>query len=113
LKFFRETTAWEVPNHIYLLSTDKSKMYGYIKRGTDMAETFKKPYRFDARGRSFVVVEELGEIDLDLVKTETWKFTGSKNNTYVVQKIDGMLQCTCPGYTFRGDCKHIKEVASK
>jgi hypothetical protein len=85
-------------------------MYGYIRRGTDVAETFKKPYRFDTRGRKFVVVKELGEIDLDLVKAETWKFMGSKGNEYVVQKIDNMLQCTCPGYTFRGNCKHVKEV---
>jgi uncharacterized Zn finger protein len=110
MKFYKETTAWDVPNHVYLLSTDKSKMYGYIKRGSDVAETFKKPYRFDTRGRQFVEVKELGEIDLDQVKVESWSFTGSKNNTYVVQKMDGMLQCTCPGYTFRGNCKHVKEV---
>ena len=110
MKFFREITAWSVPNHVYLLNNTKDKMYGYIRRGTDVAETFKKPYRFDARGRQFVVVEELGELDVDLVKTETWSFTGSKNNTYIVQKMDGVLQCSCPGYTFRGDCKHIKQV---
>lgn len=110
MKFFREITAWSVPNHVYLLNNTKDKMYGYIRRGTDIAETFKKPYRFDARHRSFVEVKELGELDLDLVKTETWKFTGSKNNTYIVQKMDGVLKCSCPGYTFRGDCKHVKEV---
>jgi hypothetical protein len=88
-------------------------MYGYIKCGTDVPETFKKPYRFDTRGRSFVVVEELGEIDLDLVKTETWKFTGSKGNEYVVEKIDNMLKCTCPGFTFRGECKHVKQIEEK
>jgi hypothetical protein len=112
MKFFKETTVWDgtVPNHVYLLSTDKSKMYGYIRRGTDVPETFKKPYRFDTRGRQFVEVKELGEIDLDLVKAETWKFMGSKGNEYVVQKIDNMLKCTCPGYTYRGDCKHVKQV---
>jgi hypothetical protein len=88
-------------------------MYGYIKRGTDVPETFKKPYRFDARGRSFVEVKELGEIDLDEVKTESWKFTGSKGNEYVVQKIDNMLKCSCPGFTFRGECKHVKQVEEK
>jgi hypothetical protein len=108
MKFYKETTAWDVPNHVYLLSTDKSKMYGYIKRGTDNAITFKKPYRFDTRGRQFVEVKELGEIDLDLIKTETWKVDGSKGNSYVVQKIDGQLSCSCPGYRFRGDCKHLQ-----
>jgi hypothetical protein len=115
MKFYRETTAWDsnVPNHVYLLSTDKSKMYGYIRRGTDVAETFKKPYRFDTRGRQFVEVPELGEIDLDEVKSEKWEFTGSKGDTYIVQKIEDVLRCTCPGFTYRGDCKHVKEVSSQ
>lgn len=108
MKFYRETTAWDVPNHVYLLSTDKSKMFGYIRCGTEVAETFKKPYRFDARGRTFQEVRELGEINLDEVKTEKWEFTGSKGDTYVVQKIDGQLSCSCPGYQFRGDCKHLQ-----
>lgn len=110
MKFYRETTEWAVPNHTYLLTTDKSKMYGYIKRGTDQAETFKKPYNFDSRGRTFVEVKELGEIDLDEVKSEKWEFTGSKGDTYIVQKIDNMLKCSCPGFTFRGECKHVKSV---
>ena len=110
MKFYRETTDWAVPNHVYLLSTDKSKMYGYIRRGTDVSETFKKPYRFDARGRTFVEVKELGEIDLDLIKTKTWEFVGSKGDTYIVQKLEGVLQCTCPGFKYRSECKHVKSA---
>lgn len=113
MKFFRETTAWAVPNHVYLLSTDKSKMYGYIRRGTDRAETFKKPYRFDSRGRTFVEVRELGEIDLDLVKSESWEFVGSKGNKYIVQKLDGVYNCSCPGFMFRSECKHVKSIEEK
>jgi uncharacterized Zn finger protein len=71
---------------------------------------FKKPYGFDPRGRKFVEVKELGEIDLDEVKSERWEFTGSKGDRYIVQRLDGELRCSCPGYTFRGDCKHVKEV---
>lgn len=85
-------------------------MYGYIKRGTDVAETFKKPYRFDVRGRTFVEVKELGEIDLDEVKSESWEFVGSKGDKYIVQKMDNLLKCSCPGFTYRGDCKHVKQV---
>lgn len=67
MKFFQETTEWKegnVCNHIYLLSNDKWKAFGYIKHGTEEAFVFKKPYNFDARGRTFRVVKELGEIDL-------------------------------------------------
>jgi hypothetical protein len=114
MKFYKETTkdwAAPTPNHVYLLSTDKSKMYGYIKAGTEEVTVVKKAYPFDARRRTFVEVPELGEIDLDQVKGERWEFVGSKGDKYVVQKIDNVLQCTCPGYKYRGECKHVKEIA--
>ncbi len=112
MKFYQETTVWDgnVPNHIYLLSTDKSKLYGYIKSGTQETQVFRKAIAFDQRGRRFVEVTQLGEIDLDEVRSEKWEFTGSKGDTYIVQKIDDVLKCSCPGYTYRGDCKHIKQV---
>jgi hypothetical protein len=113
MKFFRETTTdWTspTPNHVYLLNNTKDKMYGYIKAGTEEVTVMKSSYRFDARRRTFQEVRELGEIDLDEVKSEKWEFTGSKGDTYVVQKIDNMLKCSCPGFVFRGDCKHVKQV---
>ena len=114
MKFFRETTtdwATPTPNHIYLLSTDKSKMYGYIKAGTEEVTVVKKAYNFDARRRTFQEVTELGEIDLDEVKsTEQWTVAGSNGNQYVVQRVDGVLKCTCPGHNFRGECRHTKEI---
>jgi hypothetical protein len=115
MRFYRETTVWDgnVPNHVYLLSTDKSRMFGYMKAGTTETQVFKKPYRFDARGRTFQEVQELGEIDLDKVKSEQWEFTGSKGDRYIVQRLDGVLKCSCPGFTYRGDCKHVKEVGSQ
>ena len=110
MKFYRETTALAVPNHVYLLTTDKSKMYGYIKRNTESAITFKKPYRFDARGRTFVEVRELGEINLDEPQGQTWQVDGSGGNSYVVQKLDNVYNCTCSGFKFRGQCRHIKLI---
>lgn len=115
MRFYRETTVWDgnIPNHTYLLSTDKSKLYGYMKAGTEDVQVFKKAISFDQRGRRFVEVKELGEIDIHALEepvADSWRFTGSRGDEYVVQKIDGVLQCSCPGYTFRGDCKHIKQV---
>jgi len=115
MRFYRETTVWDgnVPNHTYLLSTDKSKLFGYMKAGTTETQVFKKPIQFDQRGRRFVEVRELGEIDIHNLEqpvSESWEFVGSKGDKYIVQKIDGVLQCNCPGYTFRGDCKHVRQV---
>ena len=33
---------------------------------------------------------------------------GSKGAKYIVNLDDNT--CTCPGYTFRGACKHVKEL---
>lgn len=67
MKFYRETTFWDaeytVPNHIYLLNNTKDKMYGYLPAGSDEPVVVKKPYQFSSRGRSFVEVTELGEIE--------------------------------------------------
>jgi hypothetical protein len=70
MKFFQETTKWDIPtpNHIYLLTTDKSKMYGYIKAGTEETMVFKKALGFDPRYRTFKEVKELGEIDINNLK---------------------------------------------
>ena len=110
MKFYKETTpdwATPTPNHTYLLTDDKSKVYGYIKARSGDTFTFKNPIKFDARRRTFIEVKELGEIDLE-VQGETWKVDGSGGNSYVVQKIDGQLSCSCPGYRFKGDCKHLQ-----
>lgn len=39
------------PKHVYWLSNDSRTCYGYIKQGSDVLLTFKKPMKFDPRGR--------------------------------------------------------------
>jgi hypothetical protein len=111
MKFFQETTVWagNYPNHIYLLTTDKSKMYGYVRCGTLETKVFKKAINFDPRGRTFKEVPELGEFDLNEVKGQRWEVKGSKGDTYIVEKIDNVFKCSCTGFKYRGECKHTKE----
>ena len=35
---------------------------------------------------------------------------GSKGNYYTVKCEDQKWSCTCPGFTFRQNCKHVKEA---
>lgn len=55
----QETTVWETatPNHVYLLSDDKSKIHGYIKQGTKELTMFKKAFPFDKRYRKFTTLK--------------------------------------------------------
>jgi hypothetical protein len=42
----------------------------------------------------------------------TFEIQGSKGDTYQVtfSGSEGPAHCTCPGFKYRGDCKHIAEV---
>jgi hypothetical protein len=57
----RETTQWAIPtpNHVYVLSNCKTKLYGYVQAGTTVRKTFAKPLLFDARGRTFQLLEKI------------------------------------------------------
>ena len=105
MQVLQETTDWEFPNHTYLL--DGSKLVAYIKQGTKEPIYLNKPIKgFDQRYRKFV------ELKANPFKTKVTStlitVEGSKGKTYSVDPE--AKTCTCPGFTFRGTCKHIESV---
>lgn len=118
MKFYQEVTEWsvDVPNHIYYLKDDKSKMVGYIKHGTTELFKFKKPIDFSVRGRKFILLNRKAESDsvyfqkikeskpVDAITVE-----GSNGKKYFLTKVGGKYVCSCPGYQFRRQCKHSQE----
>jgi SWIM zinc finger len=44
-----------------------------------------------------------------------WQVASSKDkkNKYVVTLADKRWRCTCDGFTYRGDCRHILETKAK
>ena len=104
MKIVQETTKWDSSgalNHIYFVDDSMSKFIAYIKAGTKEKFTFKKPIAFDRRGRAFTVLES---IDTD---PETIKVSGSNGAVYNLSRSNGRWNCTCPGFQFRGTCKHL------
>jgi hypothetical protein len=103
MEALREITKWEgnTPNHIYLI--DGEKALGYIKQDTPTPIMFRVPMRFDKRYRKFeTLVDNPFPIkDNSLVK----KVAGSNGQVYSVNVDKGT--CTCAGFRFRGDCKHV------
>lgn len=103
----KEVTKWEgdiQANHTYLLDGDK--MVAYIKFGKGDPFYFKNPIRIDKRGRKF---ERLTINPFDVkIKSDLVEVKGSKGNSYFVDPVE--KTCTCPGFTFRGTCKHIEAV---
>ena len=105
MEALQETTGGQFPPHVYLL--DGTKLVAYIKTGSQDPFYFKNGIKgFDKRGRKFEIVKP----NPFAVKAESRiEIQGSKGQVYYVDREDN--SCTCPGYTFRGDCKHLKELA--
>ena len=113
MKWFAETTDYKdsTPNGVYLLDDGKSKMYAFRPRGTGEIKVFKNPIRIDLRGRKFAVNSVQFKTKLKEPEPEGRVFvvTGSKGDKYTVNEVRGSWSCTCSGFKFRGECKHIKE----
>ena len=100
IEILQEITDWgkyPVANGIYHVNSA-----GQLVQHNDTV--FKNPIKqFSKARRKFVKIgERPEEFSKDVIVVK-----GSKGNTYTIE--DG--KCSCPGFTFRGNCKHVKEVA--
>ena len=115
MKWFAETTDYKdnTPNGIYLLDDGKSKMYAFKARGTEPVKVFKNPIRIDLRGRKFVVnpVQFKTELKEPEPEGRVWVVKGSKGDEYKVTDVNGNYSCTCSGFRFRSQCRHIEQFA--
>jgi hypothetical protein len=105
MEALRETTGGQFHPHTYLL--DGTKLVAYIKANEATPFYFKNPIKgFDKRGRKFDIVPTT---PFKQLKKESNVITvqGSKGNVYTVNLDE--KTCTCPGFTFRGSCKHVGE----
>lgn len=111
-----ETTEWSDgtdANHVYFMNDSKEKMYAYVTRGSMDVFKFKRPIRIDTRGRTFITVPNIWNFNADeevVQPKSSWEFAGSKGNKYFVTKDGTSYNCTCPGYKYRGECRHVKEI---
>jgi hypothetical protein len=110
MQAYKEITVWDDGNtninHTYLLDSDK--MLAYIRKGTEDEFWFKTPIRIDKRGRKFELVKQNPFTGLGGRIQNLKEIDGSKGQKYIINLDDNT--CTCPGFTFRGICKHIKEL---
>lgn len=118
---YLEITDWgdtKAPNHTYLL--DGTNLVAYIKQGETTPFYFKNPIKgFDKRGRKFEKLEinpfkdwaKLLKAHIDVSEPVAWikKVAGSKPGVFYTVNTDEKT-CTCAGFTFRGTCKHTKDL---
>ena len=109
MQALKEITVWKGVsrqcNHTYLMAG--SKCVAYLQWHEGQPFYFSKPMPLDRRGRKFVELDT-NPFDLELVAVDTHviRVKGSKGEEYRVDTQAGT--CTCPGYTYRGACKHTK-----
>jgi hypothetical protein len=44
--------------------------------------------------------------------TQTWQVKGSRDNEYTVTRTASRWTCTCAGFQFRRNCRHITEISN-
>ncbi len=117
MKWFAETTEWSdaaITNGVYLLDDSKSKMYAFRPfGGTGKVKVFKNPIKLDTRGRKFKIndVQYKTQVSEEVPEGRVFTVKGSKGDEYRVSELNGNLSCTCSGFKFRGDCKHVKNIS--
>jgi|TARA_B100001964_G_scaffold198204_1_gene223818 hypothetical protein len=97
IEILQEVTNWgklNISNGVYHVNSA-----GQLVQYND--KVFKNPIKnFSKSRRKF---EKIGERPEELAP-DAITVKGSNGNIYTIQ--DG--KCSCPGFTFRGNCKHIK-----
>lgn len=114
MKLFQETTMWpdSTPNHAYYMDDSKSRMFAYIRAGDRAVFKFKTPIRIDTRGRTFREIADTNNFTPEEpANPNQWQVTGSKGDIYIVRLEDNMYTCSCNGFKFRGNCRHVQEFA--
>jgi hypothetical protein len=101
IEVLKEVTDWgslSITNGVYHVNSS-----GQLVQYNDTV--FKNPIKgFSKARRKF---EKIGEKPEELAPGVIL-VKGSNGNTYTIN--DG--KCSCPGFTFRGSCKHVKEHKS-
>ena len=110
----REITEWtgvdyRSPNHDYLLDGDR--VVAYRPWGTGEIRVLKGTLKIDRRGRKFQPLRDnpfTGLLTAEKQQHVVLTVKGSKGQEY---RVDPEAQtCTCPGFQFRGHCKHVADL---
>lgn len=102
MEALRETTDWNC-NHTYLV--EGNRVLAYIPQGANTPRYFQYPLRFDRRGRRFERVS-IRLFPQQTTPPSLTQVVGSRGDVYWVNTAEHT--CTCPGFSFRGQCRHLE-----
>ena len=106
IEILQEVTDWGkymVHNGVYHVNSAGKLIAYQVDLDSEIQELNVPSTHFSKARRKF---KKVGERPEEL-PSHIIRVIGSKGNLYLVDKEKGT--CTCPGFTFRGTCKHVKE----
>ena len=122
----RVTTMY--PNAVVYRNSDNGYVT-YTREGVVVQSIFRDPFMFAVRtGDPDYPVSEYNAKSQHVVKIEyvtgsatqvatdkkAWKVKSTDGKKfYIVERVNGKFSCTCTGFEFRKDCKHIGLVGKK
>lgn len=104
MKLRAEISEWSEPwmkNGVFITNDSGQKCYAFASHGSSEFKWFKAPITMDLKYRKFIDLF-IFEVDED----RGVEVKGSKGAVYYVKNG----KCTCPGYQYRGDCKHVRNA---
>ena len=109
IEILQEVTDWgkyKVNNGIYHVNS-AGKLVAYQPNSEEPLQVLNVPSnQFSKSRRKFKKIgERAEELDANIIEVK-----GSTGKTYIID-LDKKT-CTCPGFTYRGNCKHVKEYCS-
>jgi len=120
----RVTTMY--PN-TYAYRGEDNNYVTYTREGLVVKSIFNDPFMFavetgapdhpvseyNAKSQHVVKIEYIvGGASQVSTETKAWKVK-SKEKVYLVTRVNGKFNCSCKGFEFRRDCKHVGAVSKK
>ena len=112
IEILQETTDWgkyKVNNGVYHVNSSGKLVAFQANIDAPVQELNVPSTQFSKARRKFKKIGERPdpqtEKDSNIIEVK-----GSTGKTYIVD-LDKQT-CTCPGFTYRGNCKHVKEYCS-
>ena len=70
---------------------------------------------FNAKSQHVVKIEYVtGSSTQVATDKKAWKVKSTDGKKfYIVERVNGKFSCTCTGFEFRKDCKHVGAVSKK
>ena len=112
LKLVQAVEADELPDASIL----KDLQEELIRLGPALLQEAKAARAVGQEGSRLDIIGEMVAalpLDAPLLETGSWEFASSsdpRKSYRVTFGSSGHLQCTCPGFEYRGECKHVRDV---